>query len=90
MGEDLRNCPFCGSDRLVRSVNGGVLPSYMGPDEQLEIFEKTPYVVTCELSCELCGARVEGYSASDIFRNDTCEKAIKNCYEKWNKRCAYA
>jgi hypothetical protein len=37
------------------------------------------------LSCESCGARVEGYSASNSL-DDLCEMAIKNCYEKWNRR----
>ena len=84
---ELKPCPFCGSKKLARSVDGGILPSFIDVDKQYEIFEKTPYVTSCELSCELCGAQVEGYAASDNLHDDLYEKAIKNCYEKWNRRC---
>ena len=83
---ELKPCPFCGGKELVRSVNGGVLPAFMDVDKQYEIFEKTPYVTSCELSCELCGAQVEGYAASNNLHDDLYEKAIKDCYEKWNRR----
>lgn len=83
---DLRECPFCGGEGLVMSVNGGVLPSFMDMDKQCEIMEKTHYVVTCEVSCDSCGAKIEGWAASISKYDDLSEKAIKNCYEKWNRR----
>lgn len=83
---ELRPCPFCGGKKLARSVDGGILPSYIDLDEQFEIFEKTPYVVSCVLQCELCGARMEGYAASNNLPDDLSAKAIENCYEKWNRR----
>lgn len=83
---ELKPCPFCGGERLAGSINGGILPSFIGADKQCEIMEKTPYVATCELYCESCGAKIEGWAASISKYDDLSEKAIKNCYEKWNRR----
>lgn len=83
---ELKPCPFCGCDKLTMSVNGGVLPTIMDEDKRNEIWEKTPYVNTCELSCNDCGAMIEGYAASNNLEDDTYDKAIDNCVEKWNRR----
>ncbi len=82
----LKSCPFCGGDRLVRSVNGGMLPSYIDQDQAMDIYENTPNVITCMLQCSICGAQVEGYAASNKCIDDLYEKAIENCYTKWNRR----
>lgn len=83
---EVKPCPFCGGNSLTRSVNGGILPMFMDNDKIDEIWGKTPYVTTCELSCDDCGAMIEGYAASDNSEDDLYSKAIKNCYEKWNRR----
>lgn len=83
--ENLKRCPFCGGKKLSRSVDGGCLPSFIDM-EQIDIWEKTPYVTTCSLSCDNCGAMIEGYAASANPNDDLYTKAIQNCYEKWNRR----
>lgn len=82
----LKPCPFCGGDDLIRSVDGGILPSYLSLDEEMDIYEKTPNVIKCMLKCCICGAQVEGYAASNKCVNGLYEKAVENCYTKWNRR----
>ena len=84
----LKECPFCGGNKLSRSVDGGVLPSFMEEDTQMDILEKAPYVTTCSLSCDDCGAMIEGFAASENSNDDLYTKAIENCYEKWNRRAS--
>lgn len=86
MNIDIKPCPFCGGDELIRSVDGGILPSYIDIDKEVEILKKTPYVSTCALRCKSCGAEVEGYAASNNWNDDLCNKAIDDCYKKWNRR----
>jgi hypothetical protein len=86
MMEELKPCPFCGGNKLTRSVDGGILPTFMTNDKQMDIWEKTPYVTTCSLSCDDCSAMIEGYAASANSDDDLYTKAIENCYEKWNRR----
>lgn len=86
MSEGLKKCPFCGGDELIRSVDGGVWPSCIDIDKQIEMLEKTPYVTTCSLRCESCGAEVEGYAASSNLDDDLYNKSIDDCYKKWNRR----
>lgn len=83
---ELKPCPFCGGNKLTRSVNGGILPTIMDEDKRNKIWERTPFVTTCELYCDNCGAMIEGYAASDNPNDDTYTKAVENCYEKWNRR----
>lgn len=87
---ELKSCPFCGGHALHISVDGGCLPSItyrnMGRDKREEIWTKTPYVTSCSLYCDECGAMVEGYAASADPNDDLYNKAIENCYEKWNRR----
>ena len=85
--DKLKPCPFCGGKALVRSVDGGILPSYIGEEETIEILDTTPYVVSCVLYCDSCGARVEGYAASsDLNDVSLYDNAIDDCYRKWNRR----
>ena len=91
MTYELKPCPFCGGNNLTRSVDGGILPGFVikEDDSQMDIWEKTPYATTCSLSCDDCGAMIEGYAAS-ANSDDLYTKAIENCYEKWNRRVTYA
>lgn len=83
----LKPCPFCGSEDLTRCVGGGYLPSFIDPEKENEILSKTPYAITCTLECDDCGARVEGYAASDKALDSTLyDRAINNCFKKWNRR----
>lgn len=82
----LKECPFCGGNRLSRSVDGGCLPSFMDENQLTDVWRKTPYVTTCSLYCDDCGATMEGYAASENSNDDLYTKAIENCYEKWNRR----
>lgn len=85
---ELKPCPFCGGNKLVRSVDGGCLPSFIERDHFTteEILLKTPYVTSCQLMCESCGASVEGYATSDNLNDDIYNKAVDDCYKKWNRR----
>ena len=84
---ELKPCPFCGNSALTRSVDGGCLPLFMDLEKQQEIMSKTPYTISCSLSCDECGARIEGYAATDNLNNGYIfDKAIEDCYQKWNRR----
>lgn len=80
MNIELKPCPFCGGEALTRSVDGGCLPSFMDLEKQREIRQKTPYVTTCTLSCDECGA------TDDLNNDDLYNKAVEDCYRKWNRR----
>ena len=87
----LKPCPFCGSEALTRSVDQGCLPSFMDIEKQDEIMSRTPYVSTCSLSCDECGATVQGYATTDklkiaVLDTDLFDKAVEDCYRKWNRR----
>lgn len=84
--EKLKPCPFCGGNDFERSVDGGILPSYISEDEMFTVLDKTPYVVSCMVRCESCGAQMEGYAASDNTNENLYDKAICDCYRKWNRR----
>lgn len=82
----LAPCPFCGNNDLTGCVDGGCLPSFIGPEKQEEIRSVTPYVTTCSLECNECGARIEGYAGSNDIYDDIYHKAINDCIRKWNRR----
>lgn len=84
--QTLKPCPFCGSEDLTRCVDGGCLPSFIGPEKQKEIQSATPYVTTCSIECIECGARIEGYARSRDLYHDIYHEAINDCYRKWNRR----
>lgn len=77
---ELKPCAHCGCEELTRSVNGGIYPRHMEHD-----FDK-PYVVTCDLWCDSCGSFIQGYANSCDAAEDLYGKAVKDCYEKWNRR----
>ena len=79
-------CPFCGSEDLTGCVDGGCLPSFISKEKQNEILSETPYVTTCSIECNECGARIEGYAASNDIDFDVYHGALIDCLRKWNRR----
>lgn len=86
---DLKPCPFCGCDKLTRSVNGGCLPGYITGTRETIIYNTYDYYMSCEIWCDRCGVLVADYAASNNRSDDLYEEAIQNTYNKWNRRALY-
>ena len=84
MMQELKPCPFCGSSNLARSVDGGILPDFI--DSARFDYREKPYYITCTLTCDDCGAMLQGYTATSKHEDCDPDDAIEDAYSKWNTR----
>ena len=84
MTQELKPCPFCGSSNLARSVDGGILPDFI--DSARFDYREKPYYITCTLTCDDCGAMLQGYTATGKHEDCDPDDAIDDAYNKWNTR----
>ena len=75
----MKPCPFCGCEKIVRSIDPGCQPDWPNEIDRklLEIGPKTPTTVT--FYCDNCGAQVQGWAWQ-------LEVAIGNAEIAWNHR----
>lgn len=84
--DKLLPCPFCGGESLTVSVDGGIMPDFLSIDEKVKIATEKKYVTTCTVTCDSCGATVQGYHAAKEDDNLINARATIDCFKKWNRR----
>lgn len=84
MIEKLKSCPHCGGTNLSESIDVGIWPDYMyGEGGMPPSYE---HVITCEITCDTCGASVQSCSHGELPEEATSEEARQNTYRLWNTR----
>lgn len=83
---ELLPCPFCYGDSLTVSVDGGIMPSFLSIEEKVKIATEKRYVTTCTVTCDSCGASVQGYYAASEENDLINASAVLDCFKKWNRR----
>ena len=83
---ELKPCPFCGGENFTRSVNGGILPSYLSQKEETRLYLNYKYQMSADLWCDRCGAHIAEYVVSNENRDNLYDEVLEKLYNKWNER----
>ena len=83
---NLKPCPFCGGENFTRSVNGGILPSYLSQKEETRLYLNYKYQMSADLWCDKCGAHIAAYVVSKENRDSMFDEVLEKLYNKWNER----
>ena len=84
--DKLLSCPFCDGESLTVSVDDGITPDFLSIDEKVKIATEKKYVTTCTVTCDSCGASMQGYHAAREDNDLINALAAIDCFKKWNRR----
>ena len=71
---------------MTISIDGGIAPDYLDFDTQAQIWSENKYVTTCTITCDSCGATMQGYEARKESSSLISAYAMLDCFDKWNRR----